>query len=146
MVGAIIQHPEYSKANAIFIDNTDNPVYNSTLEQVFNTFNEIYSVKSNSPTPILDEHTAIHVAELFRSFSDTSRVKIIAAIIDQEQNVGSLAKAVGITESAVSHHLRGLRLLGLVQSHRHGKEVYYSLVDEHIITLFQQGVKHIQYG
>ncbi len=95
---------------------------------------------------ILDDHTAIHVAELFRSFSDTSRVKIISALIDQEQNVNSLAKAVGLSESAASHHLRGLRLLGLVQSHRKGKEVYYSLGDEHIITLFQQGVKHIQNG
>ncbi len=98
------------------------------------------------PGTILDDHTAVHVAELFRSFSDTSRVKIISAIIYQEQNVSSLASSLNMTESAVSHHLRGLRLLGLVQSRRRGKEVYYILEDEHIITLFQQGVKHIQYG
>ncbi len=99
-----------------------------------------------TPEQILDDHTAIHVAELFASFSDTSRVKIISAVIGQEQNVSTLARAVGLSESAVSHHLRGLRLLGLVQARRQGKEVYYSLRDEHIITLFQQGVKHIQYG
>jgi ArsR family transcriptional regulator len=95
---------------------------------------------------VLDDHTAVHVAELFRSFSDTSRVRIISAIIDQEQNVSALAKAVNMSESAVSHHLRGLRLLHLVQTRRQGKEIYYRLEDEHIITLFQQGVNHIQNG
>ncbi|HSQ16534.1 MAG TPA: metalloregulator ArsR/SmtB family transcription factor [Anaerolineales bacterium] len=95
---------------------------------------------------ILDEHTGAHVAELFRSFSDTSRVRILSAIIDQELNVTALAQAVGISESAVSHHLRGLRQMRLVQARRDGKEVYYRLEDEHIIALFQQGVRHIQEG
>jgi ArsR family transcriptional regulator len=103
-------------------------------------------MNSNLSGSVLDDHTAVHVAELFRSFSDTSRVKIISAIIDQELNVSALAQAVSLSESAVSHHLRGLRLLRLVQTRRQGKEVYYSLVDEHIITLFQQGVNHIKYG
>ncbi len=103
-------------------------------------------MNSGPTAPILDDHTAIHVAELFRSFSDSSRVKIISAIIGQEQNVSSLARAVSLSESAVSHHLRGLRLLQLVQSRRQGKEIFYSLVDKHIITLFLQGVDHIKYG
>jgi DNA-binding transcriptional ArsR family regulator len=102
---------------------------------------------SNRRTPsILDEHTAAHVAELFRSFSDTSRVRILSAIAAQELNVGTLAKIVGISESAVSHHMRGLRQMGLVKSRRDGKEVYYRIEDEHIIELFQQGVRHIQDG
>ena len=92
----------------------------------------------------LDEHTAVHVAELFRSFSDTSRVRILHAIIDQEMNTSKIAELIGITESAVSHHLRGLRQQHLVHSHRVGKEVFYQVIDEHIISLFQQGVKHIQ--
>jgi ArsR family transcriptional regulator len=92
----------------------------------------------------LDEHTAVHVAELFRSFSDTSRVRILHAIIDQEMNTSKIAELIGITESAVSHHLRGLRQQHLVHSHRVGKEVFYKVIDEHIIALFQQGVKHIQ--
>lgn len=96
--------------------------------------------------PILDEHTAAHAAELFRAFSDTSRVRILSAIIDQERNVSSLAQAVGISESAVSHHLRGLRQMRLVQARRDGKEVFYRLEDEHIIALFQQGIRHILYG
>lgn len=97
-------------------------------------------------TSILDEHTAAHVAELFRAFSDTSRVRILSAIIDQERNVSSLAQVVGISESAVSHHLRGLRQMRLVQARRDGKEVFYRLEDEHIIALFQQGIRHILYG
>ena len=95
---------------------------------------------------ILDEHTAAHVAELFRSFSDTSRVRILSALTTQELNVGALAEIVGISESAVSHHMRGLRQMGLVNARRNGKEVYYRIDDEHIITLFNQGVKHIQNG
>ncbi len=93
---------------------------------------------------ILDEHTAAHVAELFRSFSDTSRVRILSAIIEQETNISTLAEMVGLTESAVSHHMRGLRQMRLVKSRRDGKEVFYSVEDPHIIALFQQGVRHVQ--
>ncbi len=103
--------------------------------------------RTNRPTPrALDEHTAAHVAELFRAFSDTSRVRILSALMDGEMNVGALAEAVGITESAVSHHLRGLRQMHLVRARRSGREVYYWVDDEHISALFKQGVSHIQNG
>jgi DNA-binding transcriptional ArsR family regulator len=95
---------------------------------------------------ILDEHIAAQVAELFRAFSDASRVRILSGLTNTELNVGTLAEAIGISESAVSHHLRGLRQMHLVQARRDGKEVYYRVDDEHIIELFQQGVKHVQYG
>ena len=93
---------------------------------------------------VLDEHTAAHVAELFRAFSDTSRVRIMSALVGKEENVTELAKLVGVTESAISHHLRGLRQLHIVRARRDGREVYYSIVDPHIVTLFQQGVDHIK--
>ena len=99
---------------------------------------------NTSSTPILDEHTAAHVAEIFRAFSDTSRVRILSAIVEKEVNIAALAKIVGITESAVSHHMRGLRQMRIVRARRDGKEVYYSVDDPHIIALFQQGVKHVQ--
>ena len=95
-------------------------------------------------TSILDEHTASHVAELFRAFSDSSRVRILSVIVEQEMNVSQLAGLVGVTESAVSHHLRGLRQMRLVKFRRNGKEVYYYVDDPHIIELFQQGVRHVQ--
>ena len=93
---------------------------------------------------VLDEHSAAHVAELFRAFSDTSRVRILSAIIDRELNISTLAGLIGLTESAVSHHMRGLRQMHLVRARRDGKEVYYSVIDPHIVELFQQGVRHIK--
>lgn len=95
-------------------------------------------------TPPLDEHTAAHVAELFRAFSDTSRVRILHAILEKEMNISALAELVGVSESAVSHHMRGLRQLHIVRARREGKEVYYSIFDPHIVALFQQGIRHIQ--
>jgi ArsR family transcriptional regulator len=93
---------------------------------------------------ILDEHHGAHVAELFRAFSDTSRVRIMSALLTGEKNVGALAELVGISESAVSHHMRGLRQMRLVVARKDGKEVFYRVDDPHIIELFQQGVRHIQ--
>lgn len=78
---------------------------------------------------IIDQYTAVHVAELFRSFSDASRVRILSAIMEQESNTSELAEMVGISESAVSHHLCGLRQMHIVKSRREGKEVYYKAVD-----------------
>ena len=101
---------------------------------------------NKKPSSALDEHTAAHVAELFRAFSDTSRVRILSALTTQELNVGALAEIVGISESAVSHHMRGLRQMSLVKARREGKEVYYRLEDEHIIALFNQGVSHVHQG
>lgn len=102
---------------------------------------------NKEPTPsILNEHLAAHVAELFRAFSDTRRVRIVSALLSGEMNIGTLAEVVGISESAVSHHMRGLRQMHLVQSRRDGKEVYYRIDDVHIIALFQQGVNHVQNG
>ena len=92
----------------------------------------------------LNEHIAVHVADLFRAFSDSSRVRIFSLIVDQEMNVSQLAALVGVTESAVSHHMRGLRQMRLVRSKRDGKEVFYYVDDPHIIALFQQGVRHIK--
>jgi len=96
--------------------------------------------------PSLDEHTAAHVAELFRAFSDTSRVRLLYLLAVQEYNVGALANLVGISESAVSHHLRNLRQMKIVKGRRDGKEVYYHIEDEHIIALFGQGVSHVRQG
>lgn len=96
------------------------------------------------PSSPLDEHLAAHVAELFRAFSDTSRVRILSVIVEREVNVSQLAELVGVTESAVSHHMRGLRQMRLVKTRRDGKEVYYSVDDPHIIALFQQGIRHVK--
>jgi DNA-binding transcriptional ArsR family regulator len=95
---------------------------------------------------ILSEHTATEVAELFRAFSDASRVRILSALAKREYNVTQLALAIGLSESGISHHLRSLRQMHLVQTRREGKEVHYRIEDEHILALFQQGVNHVQNG
>src|SRR5512140_892117 len=94
----------------------------------------------SSPSSILDERTATAVAELFRAFGDTSRVRILSALADGELNVSALAALAGISESAVSHHMRSLRQMQIVQARRDGKEVYYRMEDTHLIALFRQGV------
>ncbi|MHC1740658.1 MAG: ArsR/SmtB family transcription factor [Anaerolineaceae bacterium] len=101
---------------------------------------------SDQDSQVLDEHSAAQVAELFRSFSDTSRVRILSALVSQELNIGALAQVVGISESAISHHMRGLRQMRIVQSRRDGKEVYYRIDDDHIVALFQQGINHVKNG
>lgn len=93
---------------------------------------------------LLDEHTAAHVADLFSAFSDTSRVRIISAMIDQEITISELAKLIGLTESAISHHIRGLRHLKIVQARRDGREVFYRITDPHLIALFTQGIDHVK--
>ena len=97
------------------------------------------------PTPTLDENLAGHLAELFRALSDPSRVRIIAALLGGESNVSSLAEVVGISESAASHQMRTLRQLRIVRARKQGREVYYSLDDEHVVDLFQRGLEHIKH-
>jgi ArsR family transcriptional regulator len=95
-------------------------------------------------TQTLDERTAANLAEFFRALSDTSRVRIIAALMQGEQNVGALAGRVGISESAVSHQLRGLRQMRLVRARKVGRQVFYSIDDNHVTELFQRGLEHIR--
>jgi ArsR family transcriptional regulator len=94
----------------------------------------------------IDDRTAGDVAELFRALSDTSRIKLMATLMGGETNVGALAEASGISESAVSHHMRNLRQLRMVRARKDGRQVFYALDDQHIIDLFLRGVAHIQNG
>jgi ArsR family transcriptional regulator len=91
----------------------------------------------------IDDDMAMQVAELFSVLGDSSRVKIIAALQADLQNVNALANAVGISPSAVSHHLRTLRQMRLVRPHKRGREVFYSLDDEHVAGLLQRVVEHV---
>jgi ArsR family transcriptional regulator len=94
----------------------------------------------------LDELVAAQVAELFSALGDTSRIRIIALLSEAEMNVGELADHVGLTQSAVSHHLRHLRQMRLVRTRKDGRRVYYHLDDEHITDIFQFGLEHVLHG
>ena len=97
-------------------------------------------------TSSLSTQTVQHLAELFRTLSDPSRVRIIAALLEGETNVRTLASIVGISESAVSHQLRPLRQMRLVRTRRQGREVYYALDDDHVADLFRRGLDHVLHG
>jgi DNA-binding transcriptional ArsR family regulator len=100
--------------------------------------------RASKPTA-LDEHTAAHVAEMFGVFGDPNRVRIISVLVEGEQNVGTLAESVDLSVSAVSHHMRGLRQMRLVQARKEGRQVFYCL-DDHIAHLFRYGLEHVRHG
>lgn len=102
-------------------------------------------MKINQHTVLSDE-IAGQLAELFRSLSDPNRIRLISIMARGEINVGSLAQEVGISESSVSHHLRGLRQMRLVRARKDGRQVFYRLDDEHIADLYQRGLDHILHG
>lgn len=83
------------------------------------------------------------LAELFKAFGDSTRVKILCALFESEMCVCDLAAILGISQSTVSHQLRTLKASRLVKFKRVGKIVYYSLEDEHIKHIFNEGFKHI---
>ncbi len=94
----------------------------------------------------LDENNAAALAELFSAFSDPSRIRIISMLACGELNVGAIAEAVGLSESATSHQLRGLRQMRLVRARKVGRQVFYCLDDEHITKLYALGLEHVLHG
>jgi DNA-binding transcriptional ArsR family regulator len=84
-------------------------------------------------------------AETFGALADPSRAKIVAALLVRELSVGDLTAAVGLTQSATSHHLRLLRDRRLVRHHRHGNQVYYSIDDVHVAAMFAEAFRHIRH-
>ena len=90
-----------------------------------------------------DEELLYDVAELFKVFGDSTRVRILCALFESEMCVCDIAEVLGMTQSAISHQLRVLKQARLVKYRREGKTVYYSLADDHIQTIFNQAFEHI---
>ena len=90
-----------------------------------------------------DEEILYDLADLFKVFSDTTRIKILYSLMSGERRVADIADAVGATQSAVSHQLRILKTARLVKFQRDGKNVLYSLADDHVHTMLAQGMSHI---
>lgn len=84
------------------------------------------------------------IAEVFKVFGDTTRMKIISALLETELCVGDIAEITNSTQSAISHQLRVLKQAKLVKYRKEGKTVYYSLDDEHIKDLYEIAKKHIE--
>jgi len=106
------------------------PVQPETVEQV----------KERLP----QDEVLYDLAELFKMFGDSTRVKILYALLESELCVYDLACTVGLTQSAVSHQLRVLKGGKLVKFRREGKIIYYSLADGHVSRILSQGMEHVE--
>jgi DNA-binding transcriptional ArsR family regulator len=94
---------------------------------------------------ILNEEQAIGLAGLFSALSDPNRVRILSTLIEHELSVQEIADSVGMSHSAVSHQLRGLRQMRIVRAHKRGRQVFYTLDDDHVSDLLRRGLEHIQH-
>jgi ArsR family transcriptional regulator len=89
---------------------------------------------------------ASDLANLFDALSDPTRILIISALLDGEVGVGELVHRLGLTKSAVSHQLRGLRDKRLIRTRKQGRNVFVCLDDDHVIELFKRGLDHVLHG
>ena len=92
----------------------------------------------------MPEEDLLHeLADFYKVFADSTRIKILCVLLEAEMCVCDLAEVLGMTQSAISHQLRILKQMKLVKNRREGKTVYYSLADDHIQTIISQGMEHI---
>ena len=89
------------------------------------------------------EEKLLDLAELFKVFGDSTRIRILFVLFEAEVCVCDLAEALNMTQSAISHQLAILKRSKLVKSRREGKSVFYSLADEHVRTIIGQGMEHV---
>lgn len=92
---------------------------------------------------VLSEEQLFDLAELFKIFGDSTRIKILYELSKGERNVSDIALALNMNQSAISHQLRVLKNSKLVKNRREGKAIYYSLADDHVETIINQGMEHI---
>lgn len=93
---------------------------------------------------LLVEEEYKDLSELFKMFSNPTRLRIFTALSIKELRVDDLSEIVGLSHSAISHQLSSLRKLNLVKSRRDGKNIYYSLADDHVMQIFMQALEHIR--
>lgn len=101
--------------------------------------NIVEQVRSNMP----DDDTLLNIADTFKVFSDSTRIKILCALMKSEMCVCDISALLGMTKSSVSHQLRILRQSNLVKYRKDGRVIYYSLADEHVELIFNNGFAHV---
>ena len=100
----------------------------------------IQAVRPDMP----QEEKLYDLAELFKIFGDSTRIRILYVLFEAEMCVCDIAEVLGMTQSAISHQLRLLKQAKLVRNRREGKTVYYALADDHVRTIIFQGMEHIE--
>lgn len=99
----------------------------------------VKDVKEQMP----DDERLYDLAELFKVFGDSTRIKILYALFESEMCVCDIAQLLGLSQTAVSHQLRVLKTSGLVSARKEGKNVFYSLKDAHVRSIIGQGMEHV---
>ena len=84
------------------------------------------------------------VAELFKIFGDSTRIRILNFLLEKENNVSSIAESLNLSQTAVSHQLKILKTNNLIKNRRDGKVIYYSLADEHVRDIISIGLEHVK--
>ena len=92
----------------------------------------------------LKENELFDLAELFKVFGDSTRIRILYVLFEKEICVQELADRLGMTQSAVSHQLKILKQSKLIKSRREGKSAFYSLSDDHVRSIIDQGLEHVE--
>ena len=101
---------------------------------------------TSAPVKSIDADTAQHLADLFKTLGDPTRIKILSLLTKtEEMRVYDIADSLTMGQSAISHQLRVLRSARLVKFRRDGKEVLYSIDDDHVMKLLGQGLEHVQH-
>ena len=90
-----------------------------------------------------DKQTTEKIADLFKAFADPTRVQILSNLVERELCVTDIAESVELSQSAVSHQLRILKQMYLIKYRREGKNILYSLADDHVRTILQMGLEHV---
>ncbi|MCR5813207.1 MAG: metalloregulator ArsR/SmtB family transcription factor [Desulfovibrio sp.] len=86
---------------------------------------------------------SLHLANLFKLFADQTRIRLLQCLLTHEMCVCDIAATLGVTKSAVSHHLQALKLSNIVRFRREGQVIFYSLADEHVEKIVSMGLEHI---
>ena len=92
---------------------------------------------------IPDKETIEQIAELFKGFADPTRVQILSLLAQKELCVTEITEAVAVSQSAISHQLRILKQMHLIKYRRDGKNLWYSLADDHVLTILQMGLEYV---
>ena len=100
--------------------------------------------ESNAVFDDIDEEELSELAELFKIFGDSTRIKILYSLFDRERNVTEICEVLGMNQPAISNQLKILKTSKLVRSRRDGKSMVYSLADEHVKTIIAMGKEHIE--
>ena len=114
--------------------------FEENIEQISINLEKVNKIKNKIPADDL----LFELAENFKVFRDSTRMKIIAALLEGELNVSEIAAITNSTPSAISHQLRVLKQAKLVKGRKDGKAVYYSLDDDHVREIYQIGKQHIE--